>query len=194
MLSNGDTQYPISNVQYRKRGFTLVEMLLAVSISVMVFLAMGTLLSKCFLLWKDATANWRLAQYARISRERILSGGFANPVDGLLSATNVVASIDGAWDYIEYVTVAGSGIVERVYGWSGEAEQNLLLKRGSSQWAFGQTVANYSYGYDTPVKVDSFSASITNKIVTLSYRLRFPAAGKMFTQPHTISAWLVNKE
>lgn len=183
----------ISHLASRKRGFTLVEMLLAVSLSVMVFFAMGTLLGKCFSLWKDASANWQLSQVARISRERILCGGFANPQDGLLSATNVTVNLNSGWSYVEYVTAAGSGVVERTYGWSSQADADLLLLRGAWQWAFGQTVANYSYSYETPVKVDSFTASSSNDIVTISYRLHVSAAGKTFTLPHTIQACLVNK-
>jgi len=187
-----------------RAGFTFVELLLAVTISVMVFFAMGMVLTKCFSLWKDATANWRLAQYARISRERILCGGFANPSGGLLSATNVTLYMNGNWDYFQYGTVAGSGVTQLVCGWGDEDDENtqygdpvygnLLLRLGASEWAFAQSVANYSYSYNTPVKVDSFAASITNDILLISYRLKFSAAGKTFTLPHTIQACLVNKE
>jgi prepilin-type N-terminal cleavage/methylation domain-containing protein len=177
-----------------RRGFTLVEVLLAVSISVMVFAAMGMLLSKCFTLWKDATANWRLAQYARISRERILSGGFVDPSGGLLAATNITVNPYGSWSYIEYKTTDGPGVAQQVYGWTGTSAQNLWLKKGASTWAYGQGVASYPANAAPPVQVDSFSASVSNQMVTLSYRLRLSAAGKTFSQPHTIRAWLVNKE
>lgn len=176
-----------------RAGFTLIEVLLAVSLSVMVFAAMGMLLNRCFSLWKDATANWRLAQYARISRERILSGGFTNPATGLLSATNAIIVPYGSWDYVEYRTVSDVGAVQQVYGWTGLAEQDLWLKR-DSVWAYGQGVASYPANAAPAVKVDSFIATVSNDIVNISYRLRFSAAGKVFTQPHTISAWLVNKE
>lgn len=200
------TRHQASGIRHQssRRGFTLIEVLLAVSISVMVFFAMGSLLSKCFMLWKDAMANWRLAQYTRVARARILSGGFANPPDGLLAATNVNVYVDGGWDYIEYVTVASSGVVERVYGWGSADDSNalydnavygnILLKRGNGSWAFAQAVANFSYSYDTPVKTDSFAATVSNDMVQISYRMKFTAAGKTFTQPHTISARLVNKE
>lgn len=174
------------NARKAASGFTLVEMLLAVTISVMVFFAMGMVLSRCFALWKDATANWRLAQYARLSRERILCGGFTNPACGLLSASNAVVTVPSGWRLIEYETVADSG-VQRVYGWSGEAEQNIWLNHGSS-WAYGQ-------GISAPtVFVDSFAASTSNDVVDITYRLRLSAAGKLFTQLHTIQANLVNKE
>jgi prepilin-type N-terminal cleavage/methylation domain-containing protein len=191
-MKTGDQKSGIMN---RRAGFTLVEVLLAVSISVMVFFAMGMLLTKCFSLWKDATAHWRLAQYGRISRERILSGAFTNPVSGLLSATNAAIYNGGAWDYVEYRTMDSTGVVYQVYGWKAASEQELWIGRspGSPQWAYGQGVAFYPSNAAPPVKVDSFSASVSNNIVVMSYRLRMSAAGKTFTQPQTISAWLVNK-
>jgi prepilin-type N-terminal cleavage/methylation domain-containing protein len=179
--------HPVS----QKGGFTLVEMLLAVSISVMVFAAMGMVLTKCFSLWKDSTAHWRLAQYARISRERILCGGFADPSGGLLSASNAVISLDSGWKYLQYITVAGSGNLQQIRGWDGTAEdKDIQLRDGASSWVYGQG----SGAVAPTIKVDSFIAAVSNDLVTISYRMRFSAAGKSFTQPHTIQACLVNKE
>lgn len=177
-----------------KKGFTLVEMMLATSISIMVFVAMGSVLVKSFSLWKDATAHWRLAQVSRIARERILSGGFANPSDGLLSASNATVSPYGSWTYLEYKTVLGSGVTHQVYGWTGTAEENLWIKKGASSWVYGQGVAVWLTNNAPVVKVDSFSATVSNDIAEITYRLRFSSAGKTFIQPHTVRACLVNKE
>lgn len=176
----------------RRGGFTLVEVLLAVSISVIVFGAMGMVLSKSFSLWKDASAHWRLAQYSRIARERILRGGFADPIGGLMGATNaVVVPYSSNWDYIEYQ--AKTSGVRRIWGWTGSAEQDIWLydDTQSPTWSFAQGM-----GYPThpSVRVDSFDAVTSNQIVMLTYRLRFSAAGKIFTQPHTIRAYLVNEK
>lgn len=174
-----------------RAGFTLVELLLSVSLSIMVFAAMGLLLTKCFSLWKDATANWRLAQVARISRERILCGGFADPSGGLLSATNAVVSDSSGWNYIQYVTVAGSGVIQQIRGWGGSSDdKSIQLKKGSGDWVYAQG----SGDSEPKVKADSFAVSVNNEYVTISYQVRFSAAGKVFTLPHTISASLVNKE
>jgi hypothetical protein len=153
---------------------------------------MGLLLTKCFSLWKDATANWRLAQVARISRERILCGGFTDPAGGLLSATNATVNPSGGWDYIEYTTVAGAGAVQRVWGWTASSEQDMYLEKDGTR-VFGQGVATLDMAAPA-VKVDSFAAAVSNEYVNISYRVRFSAAGKTFTQPHTIRASLVNKE
>ena len=179
------------NRQKNRTGFTIIEVLLATVIAIFVFAALGLVMTKCFSLWKDATANWQLAQYARISRERILYGGFADPGGGLLSATNVVVSPDSGWNYLQYTTVTGSGSLQQVRGWSGEADdKNIQLKNGSSAWVYGQA----SGDADPTVKVDSFSITTTNDLVTIAYRLRLAAAGKLFTQMQTIRTCLLNKE
>lgn len=181
----------------KQTGFTLVEVLLAASVAIMVFLAMGLVLSKSFSLWKDATAHWQLAQYARISRERILCG-FTNNVSGgstnlagLLSASNAVVTINSGWDYISYNKLDETDVVYQVRGWPDEADdKNIQLRKGSASWVYGQ-----STGSDEPgVKVDKFSASVSNDLVTIIYRLRLSSAGKTFTQWQTINACLVNKE
>lgn len=183
-----------------RRGFTLVEILLAVSVSVMVFMAMGMLLSKCFSLWMDATSNWRLAQVARISRERILTGAFpassGQPMTGLLGATNTLAFSSGDWECIRYRTMESAGTAYQLYGWRDSAEQNIWINRssGSPPWAYGQGVATFPFGTAPTIKADSFEIGGSNKIVTITYRVRMSAAGKTFTQPHSISAWLINKE
>jgi prepilin-type N-terminal cleavage/methylation domain-containing protein len=180
-----------------RAGFTLVEVLLAVSISVMVFAAMGVLLGKCFSLWKDATAHWRLAQVARISRERILCGvvpyafGGITNLTGLLSATNVVLSMDSGWQTLAYQREGESAVFYTVRGWPGTADdKDIQLRKDVSPWVYGQ-----SSGSAVPdVKVDSFAVSTSNDLITISYRLKLTAAGQTFTQPQTISASLVNEE
>jgi prepilin-type N-terminal cleavage/methylation domain-containing protein len=175
----------------QKKGFTLVEVMLAVSLSVMVFAAMGMVLTKCFSLWKDATAQWRLAQYSRIARERILCGGFVDPAGGLLAATNATSTTDAGWGDLVYATVAGTGGVVRVRGWVGESDgKDLLLRQGVSDWRYG-----LQSGSSVPeIKADFFTVVVSNDLVTVVYRLRLNAGGKTFVQPHTVRACLVNKE
>lgn len=182
----------ILNPASRKLGFTLTEIMIAVTISVFVFAAMGALLGRCFSLWKDAAANWQLAQYSRVSRERILRGGFADPSQGLLSATNAVPYVPGSgWAYLQYRNQAGG--LQRVYGWVGESTQNIWLYRtpGTPAWTYAQ---GSSYPVNPPVTVDSFDLSKSNQLVTITYRVRASAGGKTFTQPHTIQAYLINED
>jgi hypothetical protein len=180
-----------------RTGFTLIELLLAVSISIMVFAAMGLLLSKCFSLWKDSTAQWRLSQYARISRERILSGvtntvfGGVTNLTGLLSASNAVVTAAEGYTVIEYGRMLDPGIVYQIRGWPGEAtDKHLQIRRGSSAWVYGLS----SGSADPEIKVDLFTASYISNVVTITYRLQLSAAGKTFYQPQTIITSLLNEE
>lgn len=187
------------NRQSSRRGFTLTEIMIAVTISVFVFAAMGMVLSKCFSLWKDASAHWKLAQYARISRERILHGGFANPAGGLLSATNVsivetsfALNVGYATESNFYGVCAYTNIIyPRLYlldqktiapYWSG----------GYDDWRWGMRMDKS--GTIPDVQVTHMIASNQNHLVTIAYRLQFSAGGKIFTQPQTIRAYLINEE
>jgi len=192
-------RYQASGGRHQRAGFTLVEILLAVSISVMVFFAMGSLLSKCFLLWKDATANWRLAQYARISRERILCGGFADPAGGLLAASNVniyassFALNVGYQSGTNYFGVcAYTNIVQpRMY----LLDQRNILPYwigGYDDWRWGVRMDNNMPIPD--IEVDTMTALQSNDLLTISYRLRLFSGGKTNFLSHTIKACLVNKE
>lgn len=162
----------------------------------MVFFAMGMLLSRCFSLWKDATAHWRLSQVARISRERILcgvtnyvSGGVTN-LTGLLSATNAVIASDSGWQTVTYSRGNETNLYT-IRGWPDEAgDKDIQLRKDVSSWVYAQ-----SSGAAAPdIKVDLFAVSVTNDTVTISYRLRLSAAGKVFTQMQTIDTSLLNKE
>jgi type II secretory pathway pseudopilin PulG len=188
----------MKNRRKNRTGFTLVELLLAASISIMVFAAMGMLLSKCFSLWKQSTAQWRLSQYARISRERILSGitnvaisdGAMN-LTGLLSASNAVVTADGGYTVINYGRMTEGSTVYQIRGWQGEANNtHIQIRRASSAWVYA-----LGSGTNEPeIKVDSFTALATNHVVTITYRLRLQAAGKTFYQPQTIITALLNED
>lgn len=187
----------MKNRRKNRAGFTLIELLLAVSLSIMVFAAMGLLVGKCFSLWKDSTAHWRLSQYARISRERILSGitnnvsGGVTNLTGLLSASNAVVTADLGYTVIEYGRMTEPGIVYQIRGWPGENEnKHLQMRKGSADWVFA-----LSSGSSEPdIQVDCFTASATNHVVTIVYRLRLSAAGKNFYQKQTIITSLLNED
>ncbi len=176
----------------RKSGFTLTELIVALTISIMVFSAMGSLLSRCFSLWMDASAHWKLAQHSRITRARILNGGFGAG-SGLLSATNATVSLYGGWDLITFYPVISPGYRE-VYGWMGSSPQNVWLKNSvDGQWAWAQSVSYFGTSSDPTVKVDSFDAVLSNKVMTINYTLNFMAMGKTNKQPQTIRAYLINQ-
>lgn len=186
----------------RRAGFTLIELLLAAIISLMVFAAMGRLLTRCFALWMDSSANWRLSQYARISRERILHGAFADPSGGLLSASNV--SIVGNSAALNVAYAAGTNFYG-VCGYTNIVQPRMYLldqktmapywdpaPAGYDDWRYG--VRNDKNTPIPDVELSSMTAAFTNDILTLTYTLQFSAAGRMFTQPQTIRAFLINND
>lgn len=177
----------------RRLGFTLVEVMLAAVISVMVFSAMGIVLTRCFSLWKDAMAHWQLAQYGRVVRTRVLFGGFG-PGTGLLSATNHTVAPFGNYTYVTYYPL-GAGGLHQAYGRSDTATEDLRLARssGSPALVLAQSVTQ-SGGFSPPVKVCDFQAvSLTNRLLRITYELRLSSMGKTFVQPQTIRASLVNE-
>lgn len=176
----------------RSKGFTLTEVMISVVISIMIFSAMATLLSRCFSLWVEAQAHWKLAQHARITRTRLLYGGFGIGT-GLLNATNVTVS-DGSWNIITFYPVTGEGNYYRLWGSPDSDQHNIWIQRevGSPSWAWAQEV-RYAIGSDPLVLVNDFTASISNSTVTLAYTLNFSAMGKNFELPQVIEAELVNE-
>ncbi|NOU36745.1 MAG: type II secretion system protein [Kiritimatiellaceae bacterium] len=174
----------------KKRGFTLVEVLLATAISVMVFAAMGALLTRSFTLWMNAMANWKLAQHARVARARLLDGGFGSGT-GWLSSTNVIVASASGEAYVQYYPLKSSGAFYS-YGWTNSAAgKDIRLRSGSSVWAVGQNVAATNYVGDVDVEMFRLTA-VTNQIITATYQLRLSVMGKTFTQPCTVKAYLIN--
>ncbi len=175
----------------QRGGFTLPEVMMALVISMVVFSAMGVLLSRCFSLWMDAQAHWKLAQHARFARTRLLYGGFGAG-SGILSSTNIAVSSSSSWNLITFDPVASGGVF-RIYGWAGTTPQNIWLLNDSYEWGWAQAMG-VRYGASTPtVLVDDFSASLSNQTLTLNYTLNFSAMGKVFQHPQTVSAYLINE-
>lgn len=177
----------------KKSGFTLTEVMIAVTISILVFSAMATLLTRCFSMWVEAQAHWKLAQHARVTRSRILYGGFGTGT-GLLSATNVTVSDYGSvWKKIDFYPVTEGDLFE-VYGWVGTNAANIWLHDTvPNTWAWAQTVSLNGLSETPLVMASDFDASVTNQVVTMDYTLKFSAMGKVFELPQTIEVFLVNE-
>lgn len=182
----------------RKSGFTLVEVLLASLISVLVLAAMGTLLSRSFALWMDGAARWQMAQHVRITRERILRGGFVpavanQPLEGLLAAgTNVnIVTNSGRLN-------VGYGTLTNYYGICAQSNQLYLYNQNNSTpyWSGGFKSWCWAAKSGTavpPVTVSGMTATHTNPVLTIKYQMNYSAMGRTFTQPCTIRAHLINE-
>jgi len=185
-----------------KGGFTLVEVMLAAVISVLVFVAMGALLTRSFTLWMDAMANWKLAQHARVVRSRLLDGAFyvsqagnTNIVVrcGWMSSTGMTVAVASGEAYVQYYPLGVTGGAFRAYGSTNSvADKDLRLRSSSSTWVLGQTVAATNYATD--VHVDLFKPTVTNIMATATFRLSLSTMGKTFTQPCTVQTYLINQE
>ncbi len=178
-----------------RRGFTLPEVLLATALSVLVFFALGTLLSRSFSIWYDGMAQWKLATAARVTRIRLLDGGFGKGT-GLLSATNHTIDATSGYTYVKYYPVISSKEY-RSYGWiSTNTAADIWLYNIDpavpSTWAYGQSVKNF--GAEAPdVKVNRFNAEfVDGNVLQLTYTLRSTVGGKVFEQSQTVRALLLN--
>ena len=176
-----------------RSGFTLPEVLLASAIAVVVFFALGTLLTRSFSIWYSGMAQWKLAQHARVARIRILDGGFGKG-SGMLSATNHTVVAGGDWKQVNYYPVY-SGKEFRCYGWTSSANELWLYNNDPgipATWAYGQSVKDY--GDESPdVKIGSFDAELVDAdTLEMTYMLRFSAAGRDFEHPQTIRMRLLN--
>jgi len=178
----------------RSRGFTLTEVMISVVLSIMVFAALGTLLNRCFSLWVDAQANWKLAQHARVTRARLLYGAFGVGT-GVLNGSNVTVQAGSGdwsgWQMVEFEPVNDVGYC-RIYAWPGTSAKNICIeKEGAAQLAWAQEV-RYASGEDPLVQVNNFDASVISNLLSMTYTLHFSAMGKDFKLPQTIEAYLVN--
>lgn len=174
------------------KGFTLVEVMMATAISVAVFMTMGLLLTRSFTLWMEATANWRVAQHARVTRARLLDGGYGVGT-GILSSSNLNVSTSGGWRVVNYDPIGTNGTWQ-TWGWpSSSIFQDMWLCQPTNDWAWATTVSEWGVGSTPTVKADQFSAARTNRLLNINYTLHFSAMGKDFAQPQTIQTFLVNQ-
>ena len=178
----------------RSRAFTLTEVMIAVTISIVVFSAMASLLTRCFSMWVEAQAHWKLAQHARVTRTRLLYGGFGIGT-GLLNATNVTVSDYGtSWQKIDFYPVTQGGDRFEVYGWTPTNAVNIWLRdTANGTWSWAQSVGVLGLSTTPLVMASDFSALVTNQLVTMDYTLKFSAMGKIFELPQTVEVVLVNE-
>jgi len=165
--------------------------MISVVISIMIFSAMATLLSRCFSLWVEAQAHWKLAQHARITRTRLLYGGFGIGT-GLLNATNVTVQPYGSWRMVNFSPVT-VGAEHHIYGWPGSTPAQIWLQNDDGDYAWAQTVSQLGISDQPAVRANDFTANVTNSTVMLTYTLNFSAMGKNFELPQVIEAELVNE-
>ena len=180
-----------------RAGFTLVELLISLVISVMVFAAIGSMLVKTMRLWCEGAEQFYLANQARAVRARLLNGGLGCPGSGLLSATSngVAITQDSSWSTLSYTSAVRSEVV-KIKGCvtATDPTNKSILVQGSLSYgnAWQGMVGVNVQGGQPDVSVNNFASSRSNKIITLSYLLSSTAAGKTFVYPQIIQAYMVN--
>lgn len=182
----------------KRSGFTLVEMLMAVSISVLVFAAMGSVLVYSVRIWVEGAGQWHLANQARATRARLLSGAMG-PGSGLLSLEEITQlQTNPQWCIFRY-KVAGGPHNERytlrgsVYE-TDRANRALFIQRnpgGGSNWLMMGLTKRGSHGIPEII-VSNFQIVHTNRQLDVTYTLSFETGGKWYSYPQRVRPFLVN--
>ena len=178
----------------KKKGFTLVEVLVASTISVAVFFAMGTVLVKGFALWRDGASRWYLAQRARVARVRLLNFGY-NAGSGMLASSNIVVGTANNYVTIDYTPQDGDETIRLYGGHTGTGKRHPYFFRPSNPKKYWfLEYAKKKWSERPSVRTRYFTASVDtdNEVLTISYDLYYSNGGKTYVQPQTITAYLVN--
>ncbi len=181
----------------QRAGFTLVELLLSMVISVMVFSAMGVLLVKTLRLWTEGAGQFYLANQARAARARLLSGGMG-PGSGLLSINEVTSiQTNPQWCTLDY----GAASLDEKFTVRGSVDDDAPANKSvfiKSTKGGGQTwlmMVGIKRGNQNVPDVMATSCNMTysNEVLSVSYKLSCEAGGKTYEYPQIIQAYLVNK-
>lgn len=180
-----------------RAGFTLVEMMLSVVISVMVFSAMGVLLVKTLRLWGEGSGQFHLASTARAARARLMSGGMS-PGTGILSITNINSvSMGSSWGVLKYKTAAHSEnfMIKGSVNEDAPANNSIFIKNisdGEKTWL--TKVGDRRWGVHLPdVKANALNVVQGDKTLSIYYILSWEFGGKTYEYPQVLQAYLVNE-
>ncbi len=180
----------------RNHGFTLVEVLIALSLSTLVFFAMGSVLSRCFAFWRDSTAHWELAQQAKQTRMRLLHNTFLEG-NGLLSA-NYIKKRSSRLDFRlledpnSYRLYAGYTTSETFPAYFQKpssfpsAERYFWLTKTSHRNSRSGSRVSPS------VSMNNFTPTLDGDVLTMKYTLKKEIGGKTYEQKQTVTVHLIN--
>lgn len=183
---------------HRQAGFTLVELMVALVISVMVFAAMGSVLVKTTRLWVEGAGQFYLANQARATRASLLSGGLGAGT-GLLSIDSggVAIQTNPQWCTLDYQTAAldEKFTIQGSVDDDAPANKSIYIKgtKSAGQNWLGMTGVKRGQQDLPDVKSRWFNVVQTNATsLVVSYRLIYEAGGKIFEYPQVVQAYLVN--
>lgn len=181
----------------KRAGFTLVEVMLATVISVMVFAAMGSLLVKTTRLWYEGAGQFYLANQARATRARLLSGGLGTGT-GLLSISAIKSiKTNPNWCTLDYDVASRdeSFTIQGSVDDTAPANKSIFIKgsKGLGQSWLGMVGVKRGQQDLPDVKSAWFDVVETNGTLVVTYRLSYEVGGKTFEYPQIVQAYLVNK-
>jgi prepilin-type N-terminal cleavage/methylation domain-containing protein len=178
-----------------KKGFTLVELLLSMVISVMVFAAMGSLLVKTMRLWCEGAGQFYLANQARGARARLLSGGMGAGT-GFLSISAIKSiKTNPNWCTLDYDVAARDEKFTIIGSVDNDAPANKsIFIKGSKGLGQEWMMVGVKRGQQNlpDVWAGWFDAVQSNRILNVRYRLSYTVGGKTFEYPQMIQAYLIN--
>ena len=174
----------------------MVEVLIALSISTLVFFAMGSILSRCFGFWRDSTAHWELAQQAKQTRMRLLHNTFLEG-NGLLSADYIKISNDKIkfkllTDSNEYQLRVGETNSESFAAYF--QKPNTFPNTERYFWLTKTAHANRRANnrIPPPVSMNYFTPTLNGDVLTMKYTLKKEIGGKSYEQKQVVTVHLIN--
>ncbi len=187
-----------SKVVGQRSGFTIVEILVALSISSLVFVAMSSVLSRCFAVWRDSTAHWELAQQAKQTRVRLLHNTFLEG-SGLLSADYIrirssLMDFDLLEDPSNYRLYAGTTVSENFPAYFQKPSGIPNKKRFFWLTMAAQRHSDIKIRTPPSVSMNYFTPTLNpaGDVLTLEYTLKKQFGGKVYEQKQVVTIHLIN--
>jgi len=164
-------------------GFTLIEVMIALSVSVLVLGGTAMVMVQMVRLWRDATAQWELAQQARVARERVLRG--LDGCYGIREAdTNTWCANNQIWFHAENGMPGGQQCVVYVnssdelksYTFSGDPPKMLNRE-----------------GVKTEVAGIPAVFSLSNGVITCTFSNTYALMGKTYSHIQVVTTRIINE-
>ena len=182
-----------TNRKIRRRGFTLIELMLAMGISSMIAASVIGVMINVIWIYQDTTADFYLTQFGRIAREKMLRGQDAKY--GMREAN--WSSFDNGVASVGYSTDDDSADPFS----AGVTADTLFTITDQLSASFGGDIAENMINADLSIeqqKVETSDDSTFNKIyqeqrgVNIYTLLKIVISGKTYLAEHKIGATIIN--
>ena len=158
-----------------RSAFTLVELLVATTLSLLVVSMVLTILVRNSGVWRDGLARAHISEQSRLARERILHG-----INGKFGLRNAMRSqlVCGTDEILFQDAGASNAIIlvlrrDQPPAWLDESGSNLVVRGG--------------------VLVEDVALSMEMNMLNIDLVLAFLSNGKAYYQPQQIRVYLLNE-